>query len=425
MSDKPETQPAPAGPAEQQSSFSLPMPGPASRPTLLEIALLLGILLLAGALRVHRLGAKSLWLDEIFFASAARQGELLGPYGALTGTHAPLYLFLVRLASLVGESELVLRLPAAIASTLGVSEMALRLPAAIASILGVAALWALGRRMLGPTVGLLAAFFLALSAMHIEFAQEVHAYALLATLSTLLLWSLLRAAQREAGPAAGEQRRPAWRWLATWAPFILFALLGIYTHSYALVPVGLSLLFFPLLLADGRRIQPAAPGASSRRALLHLLIALAAVGIAALPLLMGQPATAGAGISLRLAAERGASLSALWLAFVSYRPTWLMDPLFFAAVTCWWLAGLIWLLWRRRPLGLALALWLLAPLPLIAWIASAAGLNLAPRRLLFLLPMFQLLVAVGVVTVARLAGRLAQGLAPRQPRHRHHPHSHQ
>ncbi len=416
VSDKPETQPAPAGPAEQQSPFSLPMPGPASRPTLLEIALLLGILLLAGALRVHRLGAKSLWLDEIFFASAARQGELLGPYGALTGTHAPLYLFLVRLASLVGESELVLRLPAAIASTLGVSEMALRLPAAIASILGVAALWALGRRMLGPTVGLLAAFFLALSAMHIEFAQEVHAYALLATLSTLLLWSLLRAAQREAGPAAGEQRRPAWRWLATWAPFILFALLGIYTHSYALVPVGLSLLFFPLLLADGRRIQPAAPGASSRRALLHLLIALAAVGIAVLPLLMGQPATAGAGTSLRLAAERGASLTALWLAFVSYRPTWLMDPLFFAAVTCWWLAGLIWLLWRRRPLGLALALWLLAPLPLIAWIASAAGLNLAPRRLLFLLPVFQLLVAVGVVTVARLAGRLAQGLAPRQPR---------
>ena len=136
------------------------------------------------------------------------------------------------------------------------SEMALRLPAAIASILGVAALWALGRRMLGPTVGLLAAFFLALSAMHIEFAQEVHAYALLATLSTLLLWSLLRAAQREAGPAAGEQRRPAWRWLATWAPFILFALLVHLHHSYALVPVGLSCCSFRCCWPMGAAFSP-------------------------------------------------------------------------------------------------------------------------------------------------------------------------
>jgi tetratricopeptide (TPR) repeat protein/4-amino-4-deoxy-L-arabinose transferase-like glycosyltransferase len=403
VSDNPANQPAPAGPAEMKTDFSLPVPGPATRPTLVEILLLLGILLLAAVLRVYRLDAKSLWLDEIFFANAAQQGGLLGPYGALAGTHAPLYLLLVRLASLAGEAEWALRLPAAIASTLG-----------------VAALWALGRRMLGPVVGLLAALFLALSAMHIEFAQEVHAYALLATLSTLLLWSLLRAAQSEAGVAAVRPGRPVGRIVATWAPFVLLAVLAIYTHSYALVAVGLSALIFPLLLAFWRSAQPspqpASPAASSRRALLHLFVALAVVAVAALPLLAGQQAAPGetgqGAAALRLAAERGATLGSLWLAFVTYRPNWLMDPLFFTAVTGWWLIGLAWLLWRRRPLGLALALWLALPVPLIAWIASAAGFSLTPRRLIFLLPVFQLLVAVGVVTAARLAALFVQGVMP-------------
>lgn len=407
MPDNPESQPAPAGPAEKKTAFSLPMPGPAARPTLVEILLLLGILLLAAALRAYRLDAKSLWLDEIFFAGAARQGGLFGPYGSLPGTNAPLYLFLVRLASLAGETE-----------------WALRLPAAIASVLGVAALWALGRRMLGPTVGLLAALCLALSAMHIEFAQEVHAYALLATLSTLILWSVLRAAQREASPAPDQPGRPVARTLATWTPFVLFAVLGLYTHSYALVPVGLSVLVFPLLFFFWRSAQPARdpslPRPSMRRGLLHLLIALAVVGAAALPLLAGQqtaaPEAGPSAAALRLAGEGGATLSSLWLALVTYRPNWLMDPLFFTAVTVWWLIGMVWLLARRGPLGLALALWLLLPVPLVAWIAQSAGFNLTPRRLIFILPVFQLLVAVGVVTAARLAALFVHGIAPSQRR---------
>ncbi|MEI2692451.1 MAG: glycosyltransferase family 39 protein [Anaerolineae bacterium] len=403
MSESPHHSPSSA-PSAGGSFLGLSALGPAARPTLLELLLLLGILLLAGALRIYRLDAKSLWLDEILFAGAAQQGSLWGAYGPLAGTHAPLSLWLVRLASMAGGTEWVLRLPAMLASTLG-----------------VAAVWVLGRRMLGATVGLLAALFVALSAMHIDLAQDVSAYALLATLSTLLLWSLLRAAQRETAGAA--QGAPLRGWLATWTPFVLFAVLSVYAHSYALVLVGLGVLLFPLLLAFWRNASPAgapaAPHSSARRGLLHLLIALAVTGLLLLPLWIGQLTGGAAQSALGAEASQGAAalrldgqtLAALWLALVTYRPNWLMDPLFFSAVALWWLVGLVWLLWRRRPLGVALLLWLLLPVPLIAWVSARAGLSLTPRRLLFLLPVFQLLVAVGVVTIARLGARLAQSMA--------------
>ena len=98
MSDNLEQQPAPRGVTAQKPPFSLPIPGPAARPTLVEILLLFAILLLAAVLRAYRLDARSLWLDEIFFAGAAQQGSLWGAYGPLAGTHAPLSLWLVRLA---------------------------------------------------------------------------------------------------------------------------------------------------------------------------------------------------------------------------------------------------------------------------------------------------------------------------------------
>ena len=197
----------------------------------IELVLLALIVLLAGGLRAYQLGLKSLWLDEIFFVSASQQGGLLGPYGSLSVAHPPGYLLLMRLVSSISEAEWVLRLPAMLASTAG-----------------VVALWALGRRMFGPVVGLLAAFFLALSPMHLEFAQEAHSYALFATLSTLLLWALYRAAQRESGEKPVQRGRSIRFWLSTWLPFVLVAVLSLYIHYYALAAVGLSLLIFPLFL---------------------------------------------------------------------------------------------------------------------------------------------------------------------------------
>ncbi|HSN75889.1 MAG TPA: tetratricopeptide repeat protein [Anaerolineae bacterium] len=384
------------------------MAGVSQRPTLLEIFLLVGIVLLAGGLRAYQLGYKSLSLDEILLVGAAQQGGLLGPYGSLSAAQPPAYLFLMRLVSSVSHAEWALRLPAILASTTG-----------------VVALWALGRNMFGSLVGLLAAFFLALSPLHIELAQEAHTYALSATLSTLLLWSLWRAAQRESAREPGQQEHAIRRWLATWGPFVLLAVLSLYTYAYAWVPVGLSLLIFPLFLRATGPGEAAGLGrAPARRAALRRLgMALAAVGLAALPLLIRQltaPAVVAdpllTGIdagSLQPALRLDSALfSNVLLAFVTYRPDWRFDPLFFSAMTLWWLVGLAWLLWRRRPIGIALGLWLLLPTLLLAWLASRGESVLAPRHLIFVLPVFTLVVATGVAAVARLGAAIVQRAFP-------------
>jgi len=392
----------PSSPTRQPSQQPLPPAGVAQHPSLLEILLLVGIVLLAGYLRAQQLGLKSLSLDEILLVGAAQQG------GLLSAAQPPAYLLLLRLVSSVSHAEWALRLPAMLASTAG-----------------VVALWALGRAMFGGLVGLLAAFFLAFSPLHIEFGQAAHSYALAATLSTLLLWSLWRAAQRESASEPGQQGHVLRRWLATWGLFVLFAALNLYTYAYAWIPVGLSLLIFPLFLQATGPSKAAVLGSdpARRAALRHLGIALAAIGLAALPLLISQlaapaavadqPSTAVAVGSLQPALRLNSALFGnVLLAFTTYRADWRLDPLFFSAMTLWALVGLAWLLWRRRPVGIALALWLLLPTLLLAWLASRLGPVLAPRDLSFVLPVFTLVVALGVAALARLGAAIVQRAFP-------------
>ena len=144
--------------------------------------------------------------------------------------------------------------------------------------------------MFGPIVGLLAAFFLALSPMHLEFAQEAHSYALFATLSTLLLWGLSRAGQRESNEKPDQGGRSLRFWLSTWSPVMLFAVLSLYIHYYALATVGLSLFIFPLFLlaASSSSLPSLWRDSAKRRSLLNLIIALVVVGLAFLPQLISQ-----------------------------------------------------------------------------------------------------------------------------------------
>ncbi len=392
------------------------LPAPGQRPNRLEIFLLLGILLLAAGLRFYHLGYKSLGLEELIYLQLAQPGSLPGASALASASHPPLYLFLMRFLSDISRAEDLLRLPAL-----------------LAGVGAVAALWALGRSLLGALPGLLAAFMLAMSALHIEISQEAHSYALLGLLSTLLFWSLVRAARMEmavargrweelggtegnledAAPASGQslQNLPvqgiasARVWLAVWWPFILTAALALYTHYFAIVPVGLSLLVFPCLLLA------AAPGPlaalwhdpARRRAWLHLLAGLALVALLFMPQFI-------AGLAAGAAATEAGPADTLVI-FVSNRLPWTLDPLFVATMLLLALAGLAWLFWRRAAVAAALTLW--TALPLLVWLTPAAS----PRQLIFVQPVFLLTAAVGVMAMATLAARLAQLLAPAKPRY--------
>ncbi|MCY3575060.1 MAG: glycosyltransferase family 39 protein [Chloroflexi bacterium] len=178
------------------------------------LALLLALLLLAAALRFHRLDAQSLWYDEgITAAHSARSLPELVPL-LQVNVHTPAYFLL-----LAGWTDVA-----------GDSELALRLPSALFSLLSVAFAYSLGARLYGRLAGWAAAALVALNSFSIFYAQEARMYAMLAAIagfSMCLFIQLLR----------GRGRRGR-----TVVAFGLVNALGIYTQIvFALVMLGQAL----------------------------------------------------------------------------------------------------------------------------------------------------------------------------------------
>jgi mannosyltransferase len=114
--------------------------------------LMVGILLLALLLYGYQLGTESLWFDEAYSLESS-QGPL--------NLNRPLYFLLLRLWMQVNQSEAWLRSLSA-----------------LWGLISIGLTYHLGKRLSTPTIGLLAALFLALSPLAINHAQEVRFYAM-------------------------------------------------------------------------------------------------------------------------------------------------------------------------------------------------------------------------------------------------------
>jgi hypothetical protein len=124
---------------------------------------LAGTLVLAFLLRLYRLGAQGFWIDEIFSYVATHPHE---PYTFIdyvkNDLHGVLYHTVVYAWSFLGDSEAWLRLPSVVAGTLAVYLT-----------------YRLGRSLYDPRLGVMAAFALALNPIHIYYSQELRNYSFL------------------------------------------------------------------------------------------------------------------------------------------------------------------------------------------------------------------------------------------------------
>ncbi|NDJ61017.1 MAG: hypothetical protein GYB67_07820 [Chloroflexi bacterium] len=216
------------------------------------------VVLVAAILRLHLLGAQSLWHDEgNSVVQAARSFSEIAA-NAARDIHPPGYYWLLMIwRGLSGESE-----------------FALRALSALASISTVALTYAIGRRLFGPLAGIVAALIAALNTFNIYYAQEARMYALLALWAAGSLWALVNLL---------TTRRFVWRWAAFAA---ICTAAGLWTH-YG----------FPLTMLAGGvivviwAIQPGAPRRPTR------LIAYTAANLAALIAFLPWLPTAWAQIS--------------------------------------------------------------------------------------------------------------------------------
>jgi mannosyltransferase len=173
----------------------MPIPG------IVALLLILGV---GAALRFHRLGAESLWLDEAVSLEISQEPLAGIVHDATDDVHPPLYYFALHYWML----------------PFGHSEPALRSLSALLGVLVIGAVYRLGTRLFDPVTGLVAAFLVALSTLHVSLAQEARMYTLLALLSVLSMESFARLAEPHA----------IRRWGV--AQYVAATTATLYTHNY-------------------------------------------------------------------------------------------------------------------------------------------------------------------------------------------------
>ena len=144
-----------------------------------EAVVIAAVLLLALGLRLYHLDAQSLWNDEGTSVALAQRDLATIARHASYDIHPPLYYFLLH----------------GWVAVAGTSEAAVRSLSMLAGVALVAGVWALARRLSGPTVAALAALLAAVAPFQVHYSQEARMYiwaALFALLATIAFERLLR-----------------------------------------------------------------------------------------------------------------------------------------------------------------------------------------------------------------------------------------
>ncbi|MFQ5923309.1 MAG: glycosyltransferase family 39 protein [Anaerolineales bacterium] len=138
----------------------------------LEATFVIGVSIAAGAIRLHNLGARSLWYDEavLYWISQGSIAEVISQ-NAQINSAPPLYAIAINILSHLGQSEIALRSLSWLAGTLG-----------------VAAFYALSRQYVSVAAAMGATLVALVSPAHIEYSQTLREYSLTFLLASLILY---------------------------------------------------------------------------------------------------------------------------------------------------------------------------------------------------------------------------------------------
>ncbi len=336
------------------------------------------LLLLATLLRLYGLDAKSLWQDEITTLKHATSGDATDVLSSVLDKSLPappLYFMVIHIVSFMGQEDFLLRFPSF-----------------LFGVLSVAAVYKLGSVLFGNTEGVIGAFLLTLSPFHVRYSQEARAYALLMLLSVLALVCLWKG-----------MRGREWRW---WIGFVICNVLNLYTHLLALVVLAAEVLIYLSLLLVGLGGRPPEARRTFAKELLAFWVSTAGIVGCYLPMLpyLWQGITGGKG-----------------LGDVDFTPGMSLTPSFFAQVFSLYgagsgvaliafgvafVAGLVWALRKDTPQGLLALVWIGVPFGLLFALPAKHGFR--PRYLIFIVPLYLVVVAKGVTTLGELASHLVE-----------------
>jgi tetratricopeptide (TPR) repeat protein len=326
----------------------------------------------------YRLGAHSLWFDEITGGRVADQrtaAEIVA--GRKMDSHPPA----MALAEHWSRKEF------------GLSEWSLRLPAALASALALIFVVALGAAWGDVRVGLLAGALAAFSPTFVFFAHNARPYAL----------AMFFAGAASACFLFAFQNRRKYLWFPLYA---VFAGLALYTHYFATVMLAVH--FSIGLLGWLPAFRPRDASSSRRYAIIFVLLvaAIAAAAAAVWPVfgkaLYDRERFPGGEMAVTANLVFGAFAALGWARAAA-------NVLFLAA----WVAGVV-SIWRRQgKFGGAAALFLTAlPILLPVAIIRFTTQYWNPRFCYFAFPAFMAVAAFGFVAAAKVLARTGRHSFP-------------
>ncbi len=167
-------------------------------------------------LRIYKLGAQSLWLDEAITASIAQQPMTAILFNNLDGLHPPLYHAFMHVWVVL----------------FGTSEFSLRFPSVLFGTIAIIIIYVVAKRVLNVPIARLSALLMAILPFQIAYSQEARMYTLFLMLSLLSVYFLIRALETKQS--------------YSWILYALSTALLFYTHYYAIFTLGFIALFLLL-----------------------------------------------------------------------------------------------------------------------------------------------------------------------------------
>ena len=329
-------------------------------------------------LRLLTLDLHGFWIDEVVSLDISSLGIptfVTNRFG-YAANQPPLHYAVVWLTSLLADPTTT--------TVLG------RLPSALAGAFTIPLVYALGKELFGKPQGLIAALLLALSATHLNYSQDLRPYSILVFLTTLSVYSLLR---------ADRTNSRAW-----WTLFVASTILNTLNSYVALTFATPALLPFLAWILWNRWRNRLTERPPLVRAVAATLVLIVGLLLSALDLL-GAPHVSPdlARFSLASALSSIPELLAFFTQFGLDPP---LERLLGLVVLLISLIGILTALANpsrseRRYQGAALCLLFIAVPSLLLSLFATTGV-VFQRYALFVMPFYFLLVAHGMVSLYSL-----------------------
>lgn len=219
------------------------------RRNLAPLMILLVLILLGYALRIHNLEAFSFWTDEGLTPERSGypimqilRNDILIQGVVTKDTHPPLYYLIIH----------------ATRQLFGATDFAFRYPSVLFGVLLIPFLYQFGRRLADLTLGLIVAVLATVNPLQVYYSQEARMYTLLALLATAMSYVLWRAMQTvtqrteqtppDSPSTAAHRRRTLIYYLLLYG---LLAALAFYTHYTVAFLIAAQGLFWAWVLWRG------------------------------------------------------------------------------------------------------------------------------------------------------------------------------